>query len=251
MGDEAILVWSRPIAAGLGQGIEVACTTAEAMAHYRRSVSPGTPRFERGARRRDGRPFIIALAGPTGAGKTTTAAKLAVHPEAFGGVRVGLLSLDTYRAGAVEQLQGYADVANLPFELAYDARDLEGALLRLATCDVIIIDTPGRGPRAESTAWRSMLRRLDPDEVHFVVPATTRFDLLTSMRAETGALHATHAIVTKIDEVPLDSMVAELVSTMDLPVRWLTDGQDVPTDLREAGPALIGALGTCPAVVAA
>jgi flagellar biosynthesis protein FlhF len=249
LGDDAILVWSRNIRIGAGNGIEVACTTGEELGQFRRRVTPGTPRLARGERRRDGRPFIVALIGPTGAGKTTTAAKLAVHPQAFGGVKVGLLSLDTYRAGAVEQLQSYTDVANLAFEIAYDSRDLEGALTRLSSCDVIIIDTPGRGPKAESAAWRTMLRRLDPDETHFVIPATTRLDLLTALRTDFAALGATHAIVTKVDEVPLDSVVAELSSQLAMPVRWITDGQDVPNDLRDAGPTLIGALGTVPATM--
>ena len=152
LGDDAILVWSRNVRYGTGTGVEVACTTSEALAQFRTRVSPGTPRFSAGARRGDGRPFILALVGPTGAGKTTTAAKLAVHPDAFGGLKVGFLSLDTYRAGAVEQLQSYADVAGLEFELAYDARDLAGALTRLAACDVIIVDTPGRGPRSDAAA---------------------------------------------------------------------------------------------------
>lgn len=251
LGDDAILVWSRNLGPNAAGGIEVACTTADALAQFRTRVTPGTPRLARGARRRDGRPFLVALVGPTGAGKTTTAAKLAVHPEAFGGVKVGLLSLDTYRAGAVEQLQSYADVADLAFEIAYDSRDLEGALLRLGSCDVILVDTPGRGPKAEAAAWQSMLRRLDPDETHFVVPATMRLDLLAGMRADFGALGASHAIVTKVDEVPMDSVVAQFSAELGMPVRWITDGQDVPSDLREAGPTLLGALGTSPAMVAA
>ncbi len=250
-GDDAILVWSRKIRLGDTVGIEIACTSSDAMAQFRHRVSPGTPRLAHGARRLDGRPFIVALVGPTGAGKTTTAAKLAVHPDAFGGVKVGLLSLDTYRAGAVEQLQSYADVANLPFEIAYDSRDLESSISRLAACDVILVDTPGRGPKSEASAWRAMLNRLDADETHFVVPATTRLDLLNAVRADFRALGASHAIITKVDEVPLDAVVAQLTAELAMPVRWITDGQEVPSDLREAGPTLIDALGTCPAMVAA
>jgi len=251
LGDEAILVWSRSIPYAAGSGVEVACTTSDALSQFQTRVSPGTPRFAAGARRRDGRPFILALVGPTGAGKTTTAAKLAVHPDAFGGLKVGFLSLDTYRAGAVEQLQSYADVAGLDFELAYDSHDLTLALTRLAKCDVIIVDTPGRGPKSDAATWRAMLNRLDPDETHFVVPATLRTDLLAAARADYLAMGASHALVTKVDEVPLDSMIAVFSAELGMPVRWVTDGQDVPTDLREAGPTLIAALGTSPAQVAA
>jgi flagellar biosynthesis protein FlhF len=251
LGDDAILVWSRPIRFGAGAGVEVACTTSESLAQFRHRVTPGTPRFAAGARRRDGRPYIVALVGPTGAGKTTTAAKLAVHPEAFGGLKVGFLSLDTYRAGAVEQLQSYADVAGIDFEVAYDSRDLTGALMRLAKCDVILVDTPGRGPRSDATAWRAMLHRLDADETHFVVPATMRSDLVMAARADYAAMGASHAIITKVDEVPLDSMVAVFSAELGMPVRWVTDGQEVPTDLREAGATLLNALGTSPNQAAA
>jgi len=251
LGDDAILVWSRTVRFGAGSGVEVACTTTDALSQFRHRVSPGTPRFSAGTRRRDGRPFIVALVGPTGAGKTTTAAKLAVHPDAFGGLKVGFLSLDTYRAGAVEQLQAYADVANIDFELAYDSHDLAGALLRLAKCDVIIVDTPGRGPKSDATAFRAMLNRLDPDETHLVIPASMRLDLAVGVRADFASMGASHAIITKLDEVPLDSMAAVFAAELAMPVRWVTDGQDVPFDLREAGPTLIGALGTSPSQAAA
>jgi flagellar biosynthesis protein FlhF len=67
---------------------------------------------------------VLALVGPTGAGKTTTLAKLAAHAEAFGGWKVGAITIDTYRVGALEQLQLYAEVAGFPVEVVYDAREV-------------------------------------------------------------------------------------------------------------------------------
>src|SRR5690606_37650306 len=122
----------------------------------------------------------------TGAGKTTTLAKLATNPAAFGEWKVGVLTLDTYRAGALEQLMAFADAAGLPLEVAYEAAEVPGALKRLSRCDVVLVDTPGRSPRSVelNARWSSSLDALAPDEVHLVVPASLRPDLASVVRAE-------------------------------------------------------------------
>src|SRR5690606_20794201 len=80
-------------------------------------------------------PPVIALLVPTGAGKTTTIAKLATNAQAYGRGRVGLLGLDTYRVGAVEQLETYAQLADLPCEIVYESSDIDRGLRRLVECD--------------------------------------------------------------------------------------------------------------------
>ncbi|MBV9881218.1 MAG: hypothetical protein JO180_12015, partial [Gemmatirosa sp.] len=187
------------------------------------------------------RPSVIAFVGPTGAGKTTTAIKSALHPEAFGDRRVGFITLDTYRAGAVAQLETYAQVAGLPLEVVYDAADVAPAMARLAHCDVVIVDTPGRGPKAGGDAeWQALLDAIAPDETHLVMPATTRGDVAEAVR-DAGA--ASHVLLTKLDEVPGESGVADLAARLDLPVRWIADGQAIPTDLAVGVPRLLQALG--------
>src|SRR6185503_13001757 len=98
----------------------------------------------------------------------------------FGGAKVGILSLDTFRVAAIEQLQQYAEIASLPLEVAYDVRDIPGALKRLDRCEVVLIDTPGRSGRStEANAqWHGLLKAAAPDETHLVIPATMRPDLL-------------------------------------------------------------------------
>ncbi len=182
------------------------------------------------------RPRIIALVGPTGAGKTTTLAKLSAHPLAFGRHNVGFLGFDTYRIGAVEQLETYGELASSPVEVVYTIRELDRAVNRLADRDVILVDTPGRGPRnaEDIAAIRDWLEYLTPDEVHLTLPAG-RMPIVTRRTIETfRPLGITHVLATKIDECPDDLRLFDVAVEAGLPVRWLTDGQEVPSDLRPA-----------------
>jgi flagellar biosynthesis protein FlhF len=183
---------------------------------------------------RPGIPALIALVGPTGSGKTTTIAKLANHPGVFGERPVGLLCLDTYRIGAVEQSRIYADLSRLPLEVAHEPRELAGALRRLRDCEIVLVDTAGRGPRAAADAvvTRGMLERLDPIEVHLVLPAGLEPRQARRVLAAHRADRVTHLLPTKLDECPWDRTAFTLAGEHRLPIRWLTDGQEVPGDLR-------------------
>lgn len=198
------------------------------------STRPTMPR----SRPRAGRirPPIIALVGPTGAGKTTTIAKLATNSRAYGRGRVGLLGLDTYRVGAVEQLETYAQLADLPCQVVYDSSDIEPALRRLIECDVVLVDTPGRGPRqSEDLATvRNWFERLDPDEVHLALPASLMPHVIRRTLQQFRVFGVTHTLCTKLDECPVDSRVFDVVAREGCQMRWYTDGQEVPGDLHAA-----------------
>ncbi len=239
-GDDAMILHSRTTTIESVPMIEVVAGAAGDVDRLRELISPGAPPpAPRKAARRG--PYCVALVGPTGAGKTTTAAKLAVSDTAFGRVRAGFMTLDTYRAGGTEQLQAYADIAGAPFEVVHDRRELPSAMRRLAACDVVLVDTPGRSPRCDAVddAWRDIFRAIAPDETHFVASSTTRTEVLaTALQAE-NACKPTHVLLTKLDEVADTAIAIEAASTLSLPVRWVTDGQRVPADFHMASEMLL------------
>jgi flagellar biosynthesis protein FlhF len=189
------------------------------------------------------RPWFVALVGPTGAGKTTTIAKLATSAQGFAGCRVGLLGLDTYRVGAAEQLSTYAELAGLPCEIVYSDAELASALKRLSDCEVVLVDTPGRGPRNADDAEiiRKWLGIIAPDEVHLALPAGQLPAVSRRMLRAFASFRCTHLIATKLDEYPAESGVFDLALEHAHPMRWVTDGQEVPADLRSAAELLSAA----------
>ena len=236
LGDDVMILHTRTVREGGVPLVEVLAASGSSVDRARAQLEP-TP-LPSPLRRADGTPYRIALVGPTGAGKTTTAAKLAVRRGMFGAARCGLLTIDTYRVGGMEQLATYAELAGVPFEVVYDPSESAAALARLSTCDVIIIDTPGRSPAsAELTErWRTLLDGMAPDEVHLVLPASLRADLAIDVARgyRTSREHrgATHLLLSKLDEVPRESGIADLALSLEMPSRWVTDGQDVPADLK-------------------
>lgn len=247
MGDDVMILHTRSVRDGGVPMVEVLATTSDTVDRVRARLEPKP--FPRQMRKPDGRAYRIALVGPTGAGKTTTAAKLAVRRGLFGNANVGLLTLDTYRVGGMEQLATYAELADVPFEVVYDAREIDAAMKRLSKCDVVIIDTPGRSPAsAELTErWRALLDALAPDEVHLVLPASLRADLAIDVarayRATRAHCGATHLLLSKVDEVPREAGVTDLALSLEMPSRWVTDGQDVPADLKPGVSRLLRAFG--------
>ncbi len=181
------------------------------------------------------RPYKVALIGPTGVGKTTTIAKLAARFSLLDMKKVGLLTVDTFRIAAVDQLRTYAEIMRLPIEVVVSPQDVPSALNRLKDRDLIFIDTAGRSQRNEiqMSELRAFLSVLKPDEVHLVLSATVNKQNLKEVLQRFSEIEVDKILFTKLDEsLALGIMVNALFWT-DKPLSYLTVGQSVPDDIEE------------------
>lgn len=184
------------------------------------------------AERRSGATFI-ALVGPTGVGKTTTTAKLAANFSLREGKRVGLITIDTYRIAAVEQLRTYADIIDIPLEVAGTPDDFERAARCMRDCDVVLVDTAGRSQRDDSKIehLQEFFVAVPPHEVHLVLPATANEAVLCQAVERFSPLGADRIILTKMDEAVGFGVVLACLKKANAALSYVTTGQDVPDDI--------------------
>ncbi|MEL6798196.1 MAG: hypothetical protein AAFO89_15420, partial [Planctomycetota bacterium] len=162
-------------------------------------VADDAPKKSRPA---DGRPRTVVLIGPTGVGKTTTLAKLAATAKLRHGRHVGLITTDTYRIAAVEQLRTYADIIGLKLTVVASPAEMRPALEAMADLDEILIDTAGRSQHDEErlSELRTYLDEADPHEIHLVLSSIASEAVLTRAADNFAQLGPNRLIVTKLDE---------------------------------------------------
>lgn len=180
-----------------------------------------------------GRLRTVALVGPTGVGKTTTLAKLAANFRLRDQRRVGLITVDTYRIAAVEQLRTYAEIMDLPMEVVATPRQMSDAIAKFADLDLILIDTAGHSPHDPMPLQqlKSLLAEAKADEIHLVMSGVAATAHLKQMVRKFRALTPTSLIVTKLDEATGLGNLVPVLNEAALPISYLTCGQSVPDDI--------------------
>lgn len=176
---------------------------------------------------------VAALVGPTGVGKTTTLAKLAANFKLRDGVKVGLVTVDTYRVAAVDQLRTYAEIIDLPLRVVSSPREMRHALHELSEMDLVLIDTAGRSPRDEVKIQelQSFLAEADVDQVHLVLSLVASAASLEQAAAKFRSVGVTSLLLTKLDEAAGAGAILSAAKRIQLPISYLTTGQDVPDDI--------------------
>lgn len=184
---------------------------------------------------------IVALVGPTGVGKTTTLAKLAANFRLREKARVGVVTVDTYRVAAVEQLRTYAEIIDLPMAVVATREEMRTAIDGMSDLDLVLIDTAGRSPRDAShlEELQSLLAEAAPHETHLVLSTTATARCLNEVIGRFSVVKPTSLLLTKLDESPgLEHTAGPLIDSR-LPLSYLTDGQNVPEDIEVATPAAL------------
>lgn len=199
--------------------------TAEA-APFPRGAAGGTGTGGAAGRR----PFVVALVGPTGVGKTTTIAKLAATYRLRQGRSVALITADTYRIAAVDQLRTYASIIGLPLRVALTPGEMSAAVEALSSHDVVLIDTAGRSQRnTERLAELSeFLAAARPSETHLVLSTAAAQEVLISAAESFAVLRPNRVILTKLDEAVNFGVVVNVMQRLQSQLSFVTTGQEVP-----------------------
>lgn len=176
----------------------------------------------------------VVLVGPTGVGKTTTIAKLAGRLALIEKKKVGLITIDTYRIGAVEQLRTYAEIMNIPFKVVITLKEMEMAVEELKDCDVILIDTTGRSSKnaMQLSELRAFTQKVNPDHVMLVISGTTKNRDIKIILEGYKELLYEKLIITKLDETSAYGCIFNIINISKKPISYITTGQNVPDDIR-------------------
>jgi flagellar biosynthesis protein FlhF len=189
-------------------------------------------------------PKVITLVGPTGVGKTTCIAKLALISKILHKLNVGLISIDTYRLGALDQLRIFSEVSGIDFLVAYEPKDIKSFLKKFSNKDLVFIDTVGRSQK-NSLLLNDIQKFLDAaqsDEIYLVLSATSSTRNLIDIAQKFKIFGYNGFVFTKLDESVSFGNILNLSARFDEPIKYLTNGQVIPDDIIAADPDFISNL---------
>ncbi|MDP3502969.1 MAG: flagellar biosynthesis protein FlhF [Myxococcales bacterium] len=179
----------------------------------------------------DQRRRTIALVGPTGVGKTTTMAKIAARAIMESKLKVALITIDTYRIGASEQVLRYGEIMSVPTFVARDRIELNRALERTASADLVLVDTAGRSMSEAVARQAEMLRAVEGMQLYLVVSAGTGAREMAAAAERYRAMQPERLIVTKVDEAVGSGSLLSASVRIGRPIVAVSDGQRVPEDI--------------------
>ncbi len=179
---------------------------------------------------------VFFFVGPTGVGKTTTLAKIAAKLSLIDEKRVALITADTYRIAAVDQLKTYSEILSIPLDVVYEAEDVVAVLEKRADYDYILVDTAGRNHKlAEGKDdLKALIDAADPAHVFLVMSLTSSAQDIESILKSYAFLEDYKLIFTKMDEAETLGSLLNAKYISNKPLSFITNGQSVPDDIVEA-----------------
>jgi flagellar biosynthesis protein FlhF len=179
---------------------------------------------------------VVALVGPTGVGKTTTISKLAANYTIIDKKKVALLTVDTYRIAAVEQLKTVGEIIGVPVEVVFTPRNLRNAIQSNADKELIFIDTAGRSHKnsIQMSEIKAFLEAASPDDIFLVLSACTKYKDMLDIIEKYESLNIKKIIFTKLDETTTYGAILNVVDKSKKYLSYFTTGQSVPDDIETA-----------------
>jgi len=187
------------------------------------------------------RPHVAIFIGPTGVGKTTTLAKIAAEFSLNQQKNVGLITADTYRIAAIEQLKTYAEILNIPLKVVYSPEEVKNAVCEMEDKDLILIDTAGRSHKNKPhfDELKDLISYADADEIFLVLSCNTSPRAIKETLEYYGFIKNYKLIFTKLDESPSLGVIFNARYLTGKPLSYITTGQSVPDDIEFANPKQI------------
>lgn len=183
---------------------------------------------------------VVALVGPSGAGKTTAAAKIAAGFTSDGG-KVSLVSTDTDRVGGLEQIRAYAGILDLAVDVAYTVDKMHDVIQQRRDVDLVLVDTGGVSPvdAEQMQILNDLLREAGPNEVHLVLGATTGLQQMRDALQGFDPVGVDRLLFTRLDETARFGAACTMAVESGVPMSYITNSRMVPGDLHPARPALL------------